>query len=252
MTQEKQSGAGSAESSVNTEFGRLVASAQDAMTDDMVTRLSSTVSNGLDLLDRVNRSGVSDALPTIAAMVKNGDLARVADLARVIGAAEDSMSDDIVKRLSETAVGGLDLLDRVNRSGILKALPAITQLVENGDLDRLISLARFVAAMEDSLSDDIVRRVAIVATELASLVDKLARTEGFERLIDILGREHVQNALDDMAEATCAAKAEAAQLPPSRGGVFGLWQMAKDPDTQDALRFMALVSKQLRKLPRRD
>ena len=169
MTQEKQSGTGSAESSVSSEVGRLVAGAQDAMTDDMVTRLSATVSNGLELLDRVNRSGVGDALPTIAAMVKNGDLARVADLARLIGSAEDSMSDDIVKRLSETAVGGLDMLDRVNRSGILKALPAITQLVENGDLDRLISLARFVAAMEDSLSDDIVRRVAIVATELASL-----------------------------------------------------------------------------------
>jgi len=249
MTQEKQSG--TAESSIDSELGRLVAGAQDAMTDEMVTRLSSTVSNGLDLLDRVNRSGVGEALPTIAAMVKNGDLARVADLARLIGSAEDSMSDDIVKRLSETAVGGLDLLDRVNRSGILRALPAIAQLVENGDLDRLISLARFVAAMEDSLSDDIVRRVAIVSTELASLVDKLARTEGFERLIDILGREHVQCALDDMAEATCAAKAEAAQLPPSRGGLFGLWRMGKDPDTQDALRFMALVSKHLRRLPAR-
>ncbi len=250
MTQEKQSGTGAAESSVNTEVGRLVASAQDAMTDDMVTRLSSTVSGGLELLDRVNRSGVSDALPTIAAMVKNGDMERVADIARLIGAAEDSMSDDIVKRLSETAVGGLDLLDRVNRSGVLRALPAITRLVENGDLDRLISLARLVAAIEDSLSDDVVSRLALVATELASLVDKLARTEGFERLIDILGREHVQCALDDMAEATCAAKAEAAQLPPSKGGLVGLWQMAKDSDTQDALRFMALVSKQLRKLPR--
>jgi uncharacterized protein YjgD (DUF1641 family) len=107
-----------------------------------------------------------------------------------------------------------------------------------------------VAAIEDSLSDDVVSRLALVATELASLVDKLARTEGFERLIDILGREHVQCALDDMAEATCAAKVEAAQLPPSKGGLVGLWQMAKDSDTQDALRFMALVSKQLRKLPR--
>lgn len=247
MTQEKQSGTGTAESSVNTEVGRLVASAQDAMTDDMVTRLSSTISDGLELLDRVNRSGVSDALPTIAAMVKNGDMERVADIARLIGSAEDSMSDDIVKRLSETAVGGLDLLDRVNRSGILRALPAITQLVENGDLDRLISLARLVAAIEDSLSDDVVNRLALVATELASLVDKLARTDGFLRLIDILGRDEVQCALADVAEAACAAKAEAAALPPPKGGIGGLWQMAKDPGMQDALHFMALVSKQLRK-----
>jgi len=126
-------------------------------------------------------------------------------------------------------------------------LPAITQLVENGDLERLISVARFVAAVEDSLSDDIVNRLSLVATELASLVDRLARTEGFMRLIDILGRDEVQCALVDVAESACAARTEAAALPAPKGGLGGLWELAKDPGTQDALRFAALVSRQLRK-----
>jgi len=249
MTQAKQaeSAAGAGETPVSTEIERLVAGARDALTDDMVVRLSATLGDGIELLDRVNRSGVGDALPTIAAMVKSGDLQRLADVARLLGSVEDSMSDDIVMRLAETTGSGLDLLDRVNRSGIARALPAITQLVENGDLDRLVGLARLIGAIEDSLSDDIVNRLSIVATEMASLVDKLARNEGFARLIDILGRDEVQCALIDVAEAACAAKTEAAALPAPKGGIGGLWQMAKDPGTQDALRFMGLVSKQLRK-----
>jgi uncharacterized protein YjgD (DUF1641 family) len=169
------------------------------------------------------------------------------EIERLVASAQDALTDDMVTRLSATLGDSLDLLDRINRSGIVRALPAITQLVENGDLDRMISLARLVAAVEDSLSDDIVNRLSIVATEMAALVDKLARNEGFMRLIDILGREEVQCALIDVAESACAAKTEAAALPAPKGGIGGLWQLAKDPGTQDALRFMALVSKQLRK-----
>ena len=169
------------------------------------------------------------------------------EIERLVAGAQDALTDDMVTRLSATVGDGLDLLDRVNRSGIVRALPAITQLVENGDLDRLISLARLVAAVEDSLSDDIVNRLALVATEMASLVDKLARNDGFMKLIDILGREDVQCALVDVTEAACAARTEAAALPAPKGGFGGLWQLAKDPGTQDALRFLALVSRQLRK-----
>ena len=178
---------------------------------------------------------------------KQGNGAVGAEIERLVAGAQDALTDDMVTRLSATVGDGLDLLDRVNRSGIVRALPAITQLVENGDLERLVNLGRFVAAMEDSLSDDIVNRLALVVTELASLVDKMARNEGFVKLIDILGRDEVQCALVDLAESACAAKTEAAALPAPRGGWGGLIQIAKDPGTQDALRFMALVSKRLRK-----
>ena len=178
---------------------------------------------------------------------KQGNGSTANEIERLVASAQDALTDDMVTRLSATMGDGIDLLDRVNRSGIIRALPAITQLVENGDLDRVISLARFVAAMEDSLSDDIVNRLSIVATELAALVDKLARNEGFMRLIDILGREEVQCAMIDVAESACAAKTEAAALPAPKGGFGGLWQLVTDPGTQDALRFMALVSRQLRK-----
>lgn len=234
-------------SEVMGEMERVLAGARDALTDDTVTRIAATVGSSLDLIDRANRSGVADALPTLVAMVRNGDLQRLADLARLAGAAEDSLSDDIVSRMTGTVAGGMDLLDRVNRSGIVRALPTITRMVEGGDLERLAGLARLLAAVEDSLSDDIVNRLATLATDLAALVDKLARNPGFLRLVDVLGREDVQCGLVDIANAACAAKQDAAKLAPATGGVFGLLKIASDPATQSALRYVSLVAGHMRK-----
>ena len=169
------------------------------------------------------------------------------ELERLMESAQDSLTDDMVTRLAANASQTLDLLDRFNRSGIDRALPAIAQLVENGDLERLVGIARLFGAIEDSLSDDIVSRLALVVTELASLVDKLARNEGFQKLIDLLGKEEVQESLVNTLDAVSAAKKEAEAMPPSKGGLGGLWAMATDPGTQDALRFMTLLNKQLRK-----
>ena len=163
------------EAALPSELARLAGGARDALTDDMVTRLSATLTEGLDLLDRINRSGIGDALPVLANMVKSGDLERVAGMVRLVGSAQDALTDDIVSRMAHTAAGGLDLLDQVNRSGVAAALPAITALVNNGDLDRLVGLARLVGSAQDALSDDIISRLALIAGELMCLVDRLAR-----------------------------------------------------------------------------
>jgi hypothetical protein len=120
-------------------------------------------------------------------------------------------------------------------------------LVENGDLERLVGIARLFGSVEDSLSDDIVNRLALVVTELASLVDKLARNQGFQRLVDLLGKDEVQETLVDTLGAASAAKSEAAALPPAKGGFGAMWQTMTDPATQEALRFVALMGKQISK-----
>ncbi len=234
------------QSATNQELHRLLASARDALTDDMVTRLSATATDGVDLLDRINRSGVADALPTLAHMVKNGDLQRVAGLARVMGSAEDALTDDMVSRLAQTAGDGLDLLDRINRSGIGRALPAITELVNNGDLERLVGLARLAGSAQDALSDDIISRFALIAGELMCLVDRLARNPGFFRLVELLGRQEIQTTLVDLLEGLGRARQEAEDTPPSKGGLSGVLKLAKDPKTQDALVFVAAFGRQLR------
>ncbi|MFZ5876772.1 MAG: hypothetical protein ACOYXU_10215 [Nitrospirota bacterium] len=168
------------------------------------------------------------------------------EVERVVAAARDALTDDIVTRVSATLVQGLELLDRVNRSGLDRALPTIARLAENGDLDRLANVARLVAAMEDSLNEDIIVRLGATVTGLAMLADKVARNDGLLKLIDLLGRDDVQKALPKLLDAMSKASAESAARPPASGGLGALWQLATDPGTQEALRLVALMGKHLR------
>ncbi len=118
------------------ELERVVAAARDSLTDEMVSRLSATVAEGMDLLDKVNRSGVAGALPAISQLVANGDLERLVALARTYGAAQDAMTDEMVGRLAETVGESLSLIDRLNRAG----------------LDRIVgSLERLSVVLEDTM-----------------------------------------------------------------------------------------------------
>jgi len=110
------------------ELERVVAAARDSLTDEMVTRLSATVADGMDLLDKVNRSGVSGALPAISQLVANGDLERLVALARTYGAAQDSLTDEMVGRLAETAAESLSLMDRLSRAGLDRLVGSIERL----------------------------------------------------------------------------------------------------------------------------
>ena len=110
------------------ELERVVAAARDSLTDEMVGRLSATMAEGMDLLDKVNRSGVAGALPAISQLVANGDLERLVHLARTDGAAQDAMTDEMVARLAETAAESLSLMDRLNRAGLDRLVGSIERL----------------------------------------------------------------------------------------------------------------------------
>ena len=110
------------------ELERVVAAARDSLTDEMVSRLSATAADGMDLLDKVNRSGVAGALPAISQLVANGDLDRLVALARTYGAAQDSLTDEMVGRLAETLSESLSLMDRLNRAGLDRLVGSIERL----------------------------------------------------------------------------------------------------------------------------
>lgn len=50
-----------------------------------------------------------------------------------------------VERLITAAGDALELLDRINRSDLDRAIPVLAEMVINGDLARLAHLARFLA-----------------------------------------------------------------------------------------------------------
>ncbi|MGK9451124.1 hypothetical protein ACSSZE_07660 [Acidithiobacillus caldus] len=227
-------------------LARLLGAAGDSLSDEMVGRLAEVASDGLDLLDRVNRSHVKEALPAISALVHNGDLERIVHLARLLGAAGDSLSDEMVGRLAEVASDGLDLLDRVNRSHIKEALPAISALVHNGDLDRIVHLARMMGAAGDSLNDEMVGRLAGLATDALCLLDRATRTGVMDRLLHVAEKLDQQHVLTDFIQCLEGAAEEASKAPPAKGGIAGLWEIMKQPETQQTIQFLMLVGKHFR------
>ena len=187
---------------IDLEVERVIAAARDALTDEMVGRLTEAAGGGLALIDQVNRAGLDRAIPALAEMLNNGDLQRLVKLARVFGAAEDALTDEMIGRMAETIGNGLSLLDRLNRGGAERIVSVLENLENTGALERL-------------------------TTALPKLVEQL---------------DTIQGLLKGLDDATVASR----QAPRSSGGIGGLWQMLKDPDSQDTLRFLLLFGKQLR------
>jgi uncharacterized protein YjgD (DUF1641 family) len=121
----------------------------------------------------------------------------------VYSSAEDALTDDMVGRLTDTIGNGLSLLDRFSRGGAEHMVKMLEGLQESGALER-------------------------TATMLPQLADRLATVQ--EVLLSV--------------DAAAKASRDAA---PTTGGIGGLWNMMRDPETQDTLRFLLTVGKQLRK-----
>lgn len=248
---------------VDAEVERVIAAARDALSDEMVGRLASSASSTMELLDQVNRAGLARAIPALTELVNNGDLDRIAKLARVWGASEDALSDEMVGRLTQAVGDGLALMDQVNRAGLGRAIPAIAEMVNNGDLNRLVKLARVYGSAEDALTDEMIGRLTDTVGNGLSLLDRFSRG-GADQVVKMLEGLHASGALERIATTlprlesrlamlqdtlasleTAAAASRAA--PASAGGVGGLWSMLRDPEAQDTLRFLLAVGKQLRK-----
>jgi len=190
------------QAAMTEELERIVAAARDSLTDEMVARLAGTATDAMDLVDRVNRTGLSSAIPALAEMVNNGDLDRLAKLARVYGSAEDALTDEMVGRMAETVAESMSLLDRANRGGAGRLVEMLAHLESSGSLER-------------------------IAAALPRLSERLDMLEG-------------------MLAAFDTAAAESARAPRATGGVGGLWSMMRDPDNQDALRYLINLGKAMR------
>jgi uncharacterized protein YjgD (DUF1641 family) len=248
---------------VDVEVERVIAAARDALSDEMVSRLASSAGSTMELLDQVNRAGLDRAIPALTELVNNGDLNRLAKLARVYGASEDALTDEMIGRLTQAVGDGLALMDQVNRAGLDRAIPALAEMVNNGDLNRLVKLARVYGSAEDALTDEMVGRLTDTVGSGLSLLDRFSRG-GAEHVVKMLEDLQGSGALERIAttlpklesrltmvhellQSLDAAAAASRAAPASPGGFGGLWNMLRDPESQDTLRFMLSLGKQLRK-----
>jgi uncharacterized protein YjgD (DUF1641 family) len=190
------------------------------------------------------------------------------EIQRVIAAARDSLTDEMVTRLAATAGETITLLDQVNRAGLARALPALTQMVNNGDLERLSQLARLYSSAQDALTDEMVSRLAETVGNGLSLLDRASRG-GAENVVRVLESLQASGALErlssmlpqlierlgmvqDLLQSVDDAAAASRAAQPSAGGLGGLWHLLRDPESQDTLRFLLAVGKQLRQGPAAD
>jgi uncharacterized protein YjgD (DUF1641 family) len=248
---------------LDLEVERVVSAARDALTDEMVTRFATTAGEAVDLLDQVNRAGLVRAIPALAQMVNNGDLERLSQLARVYNSAQDALTDEMVTRLSQAIGDGLALLDQVNRAGLDRAIPALAEMVNNGDLNRLVRLVRVYSSAEDALTDEMVSRLIDTIGNGLSLLDRFSRG-GAEHVVKMLeglqesgALERIATMLPQLAERLAtvqevlqsidAAAAASRAATPSAGGIGGMWHLMRDPEAQDTLRFLLAVGKELRR-----
>ena len=181
------------------EFVGVATAARDAMTEDIVGRVAGSAADAMDLIDKVNRSGLGKAIPQLAQMVENGDLQRLVNLARVYGSAEDALTEEMVGRVADAAGGGLSLLDQISRSGLEKALPTLTRLVADGDMERLAQLARVYGAAQDALSEEIIGRMADAVGGGLSLLDQVQRS-GLEKALPVLTRLVADGDIERLAQ----------------------------------------------------
>lgn len=187
------------------------------------------------------------------------------EIQRVIAAARDSLTDEMVTRLAATAGETIALLDQVNRAELVRALPALTQMVSNGDLERLSQLARLYSSAQDALTDEMVSRLAETVGNGLSLLDRFSRG-GADNVVKMLESLQASGALErlstmlpqlierlamvqDLLQSVDDAAAASRAAQPSAGGLGGLWHLLRDPESQDTLRFLLAVGKQLRQGP---
>ncbi len=244
------------------EVERVVAAARDALTDEMVGRLATTAGDAVELIDQANRAGLGRAIPALARMIDNGDLERLAQVARLYSSAEDALTDEMIGRLGQAIGDGLALLDQVNRAGLDRAIPALAEMVNNGDLNRLVKLVRLYSSAEDALTDEMVGRLTETVGNGLSLLDRFSRG-GAEQVVEALEGLHRSGALERLAtmlpqlaerlttvqqvmQSIDAAASASRASGASAGGIGGLWRLMRDPESQDTLRFMLEVGKQLR------
>ena len=93
------------------------------------------------------------------------------------------------------------------------------------------------------MSDEIVTRLSSAASEGITLLDRLTRNQGLMRLLQVLDRPESQQLLLSLADAVSKMSRDLATAPPSKGGLFGILKLAREPGTQEGLRSVSLLGK---------
>lgn len=117
----------------------------------------------------------------------------------------------------------------------------VTATLNETVVNDLVEMINLLASARDAMTDDMVNRIARTASEGMTLLDRLLRNEGLIRLLQVLDRPESQYLLMSLADALDQMSRELATAAPSRGGLAGLWRLARQPGTQEGLRALSML-----------
>ncbi|MDA8389268.1 MAG: hypothetical protein M0Z76_00765 [Gammaproteobacteria bacterium] len=201
-------------------INRILDGAQDALTDEMVGRLAEAMSASMTMLDEASRLKAGKVLPVLVQLAESGDLERLSHVARLVGAAQDALTDEMVVRMTAVVGRLLELLDRAN----------------DPKLERFVALlVRVADYLDEAAIEKIARVIPTVVEACGAIAGSRECREGGRLMVGVI-------------EAMQAAGTEAANQGPMAGGVMGLWHLAMQPRTQEAIRYLSLVADHLRKV----
>jgi uncharacterized protein YjgD (DUF1641 family) len=156
------------------------------------------------------------------------------EIARLILAAREAMTDSIVDRLAVTGSNALEVVDRLNneetRDAIHTALDRLTDLHRIGALDTLFDLVAIIHASKSASTDNIVDRLFAF----------------FEQMVNTLGSDNLARLAEGATGAMEDAVRETADAKPS-GGVLSTISLLSKPESQKSLMFLLSLAKNMQK-----
>ena len=150
------------------------------------------------------------------------------ELERLVGAAQDALTDTMVERLSTTAANTLDVVDRLNdedtRDAIHFAVDRLTELHRTGGLETLFEMVTLLHAAREAATDNIIERMF-----------------GFvEVMLNNVATEEMAELVDDLRLSVDQAAAKA-DSRPAKGGLVSTLSLLSKPETQRSLQFFMLM-----------
>jgi len=157
------------------------------------------------------------------------------DVARLIQAAQDSLTDPMIERLSVTAANGLEVVDRLNdedtKDAVLAVVDRLTELHRTGALDTLFQLVALIHGAREAMTDNMVERLFAF----------------FEHMVNNLANEEMADLAHNAKEAMHHASREASGHQAG-GGLFSTISMLSKPESQQALQFLMAFACEMRSL----
>jgi len=154
------------------------------------------------------------------------------ELERLVTAAQDALTDNMVERLSVTAANTLDVVDRLNdedtRDALHFAIDRLTELHRTGGLKTLFEMVTLLHAAREAATDNIVERMFMF----------------IENMLNSVATEEMAELADNLRLSVEQAAAEADNRPV-KGGLVSTLSLLSKPETQRSLQFFMLMGESL-------